>query len=121
MGRTTGGVVTLELMNLQSKKQQCHTMHQKLSFKSLWKITALMLFSHSMDLSAAENKDNEKLELETLRIQGNKELPRVLFVVPWQSKKKRRSKKEEHQLVLHSLYGDLFDPVNPTQQYKNNK
>ncbi|WP_444993985.1 hypothetical protein [Aliikangiella sp. IMCC44359] len=63
---------------------------------------------------AAPNK-KDKIKLETLKIQANKELPKVLFVVPWQDKKKKKGSKEEQRLVLHSLYGDLFDPVNSTE------
>ena len=54
----------------------------------------------------------ERIELETTIIKGNKELPKILFIVPWQDAK--QSKEEEQPLVIHSLYGDLFDPVVPT-------
>jgi hypothetical protein len=53
----------------------------------------------------------DRLELETTIIKGNKELPQILYVVPWQDIK--RSRKKEQQIVLYSLFGDLFDPVNP--------
>jgi hypothetical protein len=55
----------------------------------------------------------DKIELETTTIKGNKELPKILYIVPWQDIKK--SKKAERKLVLHSLFGDLFDPVLPNQ------
>ncbi len=51
-------------------------------------------------------------EIETTIIRGNKEAPQTLFVVPWQETKKS-TKKEEQKLILHSLFGDLFDPVLP--------
>ena len=41
---------------------------------------------------------------------GNSELPNVLYITPW------RAPETEHktqQLTLHSLYGDLFDPIDP--------
>ena len=53
----------------------------------------------------------DRLELETTIIKGNKELPQILYVVPWKDIK--RSRKKEQQIVLYSLFGDLFDPVNP--------
>ncbi len=55
----------------------------------------------------------DKIELRTTTIKGNKELPKILYVVPWKDIK--RSKKAERKLVLHSLFGDLFDPVLPKQ------
>ncbi len=53
----------------------------------------------------------DKIELETTTIKGNKELPKILYVVPW--KDMGESKNAEQRLVLHSLFGDLFDPVQP--------
>ncbi|MCW8935137.1 MAG: hypothetical protein OQK98_10470 [Gammaproteobacteria bacterium] len=55
----------------------------------------------------------DKIELRTTTIKGNKELPKILYVVPWKDIK--TSKKAERKLVLHSLFGDLFDPVLPRQ------
>ncbi|TQV76404.1 hypothetical protein FLL45_00095 [Aliikangiella marina] len=60
-----------------------------------------------------DNKDN--IKLKTLTIQGNKELPKVLFIVPWQDPKKKKGSKSQQRLVLHSLYGDLFDPMKPSE------
>lgn len=53
----------------------------------------------------------DRLELETTIIKGNKELPQILYVVPWKDIK--RSRKKEQQIVLYSLFGNLFDPVTP--------
>lgn len=53
----------------------------------------------------------DRIELEITTIKGNKELPRILYIVPW--KDIEESKSEEQKLVLHSLFGDLFDPVYP--------
>jgi hypothetical protein len=52
-----------------------------------------------------------KIELDTTVIKGNKELPQILYVVPWKEMKPDTNK--EQTLVLHSLFGDLFDPVYP--------
>lgn len=52
-----------------------------------------------------------KIELDTTVIKGNTELPKYLYVVPWQDRKSDR--KVEQKLVLHNLYGDLFNPVLP--------
>lgn len=57
----------------------------------------------------------DEIELRTTTIKGNKELPKILYVVPWKDVK--RNKKTERKLVLHSLFGDLFDPVLP--QYES--
>ena len=55
----------------------------------------------------------DRIELEMTTIKGNKELPKILYIVPWKDVKK--SRKEEQKLVLHSLFGDLFDPVLPKE------
>jgi len=71
---------------------------------------------------AKKNQRNSinRMELDTLKIQGNKELPKVLFVVPWQEVKSNKGDKEEQGLVLHSLYGDIFDPITPTDHIESN-
>ena len=51
-------------------------------------------------------------KLDTTVIKGNKEAPQILYMVPWQETK-TLTKKEEQKLVLHSLFGDLFDPMLP--------
>lgn len=51
------------------------------------------------------------IELDTTTITGNSELPKFLYVVPWQDK--TRQSGETQKLVLHNLYGDLFNPVMP--------
>lgn len=55
----------------------------------------------------------DRIEIETTIIRGNKKLPKVLYIVPWKDIK--HSKKAERKLVLHSLFGDLFEPVVPEQ------
>jgi len=55
----------------------------------------------------------DKIELKITTIRGNKELPQILYIVPWQGTKK--SALDEQNIVLHSLFGDLFDPFNPEE------
>lgn len=62
----------------------------------------------------AQNQSKEIIELETTTIKGNTELPKYLYVVPWQDSK--TSNGPEQKLVLHNLYADLFDPVMPSYQ-----
>ena len=59
----------------------------------------------------------DRLELETTFIKGNKELPQILYVVPWKDTK--TVKRKEQQIVLHSLFGDLFDPIKPDERELN--
>ena len=56
---------------------------------------------------------NDRIQLEVTTIKGNEELPKILYIVPW--KEVEASKNDEQKLVLHSLFGDLFDPVYPLQ------
>jgi len=71
-----------------------------------------MLVSLSGTAQAAD-----RLELQTTFIKGNTEMPQIIYIVPWQDMKQEKNK--EQTLVLHSLFGDLFEPVNykpaPTQ------
>ena len=67
----------------------------------------------SVILLSTASYAEDTIELRTTTIKGNKELPKILYVVPWKDIKK--SKKAERKLVLHSLFGDLFDPVLPKQ------
>lgn len=64
-------------------------------------------------VSNAQNmaEPTDRVELRTSFIKGNKELPQVLYIVPWQEIKKVSLKPEN--MVLHSLYGDIFQPVTP--------
>ncbi|MCP3669418.1 MAG: hypothetical protein GY814_03075 [Gammaproteobacteria bacterium] len=55
----------------------------------------------------------DTIELQTTTIKGNKELPKILFIVPW--KEVAPAKLNQQELVLHSLSDDLFDPVLPVQ------
>jgi len=75
----------------------------------MYKILILIFIISVSSSSFAE----DKIELRTTTIKGNKELPKILYVVPWKDIK--RTKKAERKLVLHSLFGDLFDPVLPHQ------
>ncbi|MDH5179167.1 MAG: hypothetical protein OEY07_05835 [Gammaproteobacteria bacterium] len=73
-----------------------------------------MNFRHNIALILAFNTSailaaDDYIDLQTTYIKGNKEMPQILYVVPWQDLKK--SKSEEQYLILHSLFDDVFDPV----------
>ena len=53
----------------------------------------------------------DEIELQTTTIKGNKELPKILYIVPWQDVE--TAQQQQQELVLHSLADDLFDPVLP--------
>ena len=67
----------------------------------------------SLCLLPAAHSQPDTLELEATVIKGNKELPKILYVVPWSTR--QNAQQEEQNLQLHSLFGDLFDPVLPGQ------
>lgn len=74
-------------------------------------LLALTVFSYA---AQAENRAQlsqveDRIELKTSFIKGNKELPQVLYIVPWQKLKKTKHK--QGKMVLHSLYGNIFQPV----------
>lgn len=71
-------------------------------------LLVILMFGYSV-LAPAQ----DTIELETTTIKGNKELPKILYIVPWQEVRPQKQKQQE--LVLHSLFGDLFDPVLPVE------
>ncbi len=75
-------------------------------------IKNVMLFIFMLSLSMAAFAQ-DRIELKITTIKGNKELPKILYIVPW--KEVKPSAKKQQELVLHSLYGDLFDPVLPVR------
>jgi len=81
-------------------------------------LTIAVLFFAQLNVKAEENESSlsepaDRVELTTSFIKGNKELPQVLYIVPWQEVKKITKKPEN--MVLHSLYGDIFQPVTSEQ------
>jgi hypothetical protein len=71
-------------------------------------ILILFLGLHPVPLLAQEN---DEIELRITTIKSNKELPKILYIVPWKDVK--ATPKPQRQLVLHSLFGDLFEPILP--------
>jgi len=78
-----------------------------------WLISLLALNIHAVQAET-------RIELETTTIKSNKELPKVLYIIPWKELKLSKNNNDQ-QLVLHSLFGDLFDPIAPnyTDMKKN--
>ena len=71
----------------------------------LIKIAGILLLTGVFDSALAQ----DRVELESIYIKGNKEFPQILYIVPWKDMKLKGHR--EQTLVLHSLFGDLFDPV----------
>ena len=59
----------------------------------------------------------EKIELKTTTIKGNKELPKILYLVPWQDAEDDELKSQK--LMLHSLFTDLYEPLLPDAPANN--
>ena len=70
-------------------------------------ITAFIFAITCQVLFAAE----DRVELDTTVIKGNTELPKILYVVPWKDLDGKEG--DQQKLRLHSLFGDIFDPVTP--------
>ena len=77
------------------------------------KIIHITFFLIASNILLTNSYAEDRLELETTFIKGNKELPQILYVVPW--KEVKSSKKKQQLIVLYSLFGDLFDPVSPEE------
>lgn len=61
--------------------------------------------------TTANADDNQ--DVDTTHIKANKELPKVLYVVPWKDLEARKD--TEEKLVLHDFFGDLYEPVLPDE------
>ena len=73
-------------------------------------VVFLIFLSSGLALSAnSKDATEDKVELTTTFIKGNRELPQTLYIVPWQTIKKTSTTPEN--MVLHSLYGDIFQPI----------
>ncbi len=70
--------------------------------------TTFVLFSFFLFALHAIAKE-EIVEVDATRIKANKDLPKVLYVVPW--KDMESNKNTDQKLVLHDFFGDLYDPV----------
>lgn len=70
-----------------------------------------LLLILSMILFSVSVSAQDTIELQTTTIKANKELPKILYIVPWKDIK--QAKQGQQQLVLHSLSDGLFDPVLP--------
>ena len=68
---------------------------------------SLLLLSIGM-ISPLHADDSIKLELVT--VQGSRELPKVIYIVPW---KRLETNAKDQKLILHSLFQDAFDPLEP--------
>jgi hypothetical protein len=73
------------------------------------KLILIVLLAMLPVISMAQ--DTDEIELRITTIKSNKELPKILYIVPW--KEVKQAPKPQRELVLHSLFGDLFEPVLP--------
>ncbi|WP_075188049.1 hypothetical protein [Teredinibacter haidensis] len=81
------------------------------------KLLILLLALALFGLSDVSFSVEDRIDLETTTIKGNTELPKILYVVPWKDAQDREGKQQK--LVLHSLFGDLFDPISPMEPTGN--
>ena len=61
-------------------------------------------------IAASNGQAAGRIELEVSIVRGNKELPKVLYIVPW---KRMQSGNVQQKLLLHSLFDDAFQPIDP--------
>lgn len=86
----------------------------------MWKSKLSFIFSTAwlyLCLCSASSLAQDKIELKTIQIKGNKELPKILYVVPWQDAK--HNKNDRHKIKLHNFFGELYEPVTPAPPKMN--
>ncbi len=82
----------------------------KTTLKSL--LTIFIIFTPIFSNIA---KSEIEIKMNTTTIKGNTELPKILYIVPWQEIK--HLKENEQQLIIHSLYDDLFNSRLPLKHH----
>ncbi len=68
----------------------------------IFKISLLLLLMKSAQADI-------QIKMDATIIKANTELPKILYIVPW--KKTKHFKHDEQLFIIHSLYGDLFEPI----------
>jgi len=66
----------------------------------------------SQDEIKAVIADGDVINLDGVQIRGNKELPQILYIVPWQEVETIR-RVQEQDIVLHSISERRIKPVMP--------
>jgi hypothetical protein len=72
----------------------------------LWSLLFISVGALSKEEPIAKE---EGVEVDATRIKANKDLPKVLYVVPW--KDMESNKNTDQKIVLNDFFGDLYDPV----------
>lgn len=73
--------------------------------------TTIVLISLTLGLVLASSSVSAEVELESkgMKIYGQSELPKVLYIVPW----KRREAGEIDMPTSNSLASDILEPIDP--------
>jgi hypothetical protein len=79
-----------------------------LKYSSITAVLLTMVLTTMVLTTTAHSE--EQIEMELTVVKGNKELPKVLYIVPW---KRLADGNIKQKLVLHSLFEDAFDPIEP--------
>lgn len=76
-------------------------------------IALLLTLSMISSLGAAsESERRTKVEVDVTTIRTTKELPGLLYIVPWQEAE-IATNTGEREIVIHELFGDFFQPMVP--------
>jgi hypothetical protein len=80
------------------------------------KLRTLLMLSM---FTAAVAAEEDGIQLETTRIKANKELPQILYIVPWKDFEAPTGK--EQKLKLHNFFDDLYEPILATKSSKSDQ
>lgn len=73
----------------------------------------IRMFAATLVFSTPALAEEDKIELETTRIKANKELPQILYIVPWKDFEAPTG--QDRKLTLHDFFGDLYQPILATR------
>jgi hypothetical protein len=71
----------------------------------------------SLQATANNQERRTKVEIDVTTIRTTKELPRLLYIVPWQEAE-IAADIEDRQIVIHDLFGNFFQPMVPAIETK---
>ncbi len=73
-------------------------------------VTAIALLCPA--LAWAQSEPRIEIEMDATRIKANKELPQLLYIVPWKDADLSDSA-GERKITIHDLFGEFYQPIMP--------
>lgn len=73
-------------------------------------ILAVLAIAGASTSSHAQNTLRIEVEMETTRIQTQRESPLLMYIIPWEEAPLVESP-AQRRIVVHDLFGDFYQPI----------